>query len=131
VILLCGQRGKLKMQTVSHSPIGYAVEAGLIQEEDAIHHEERHVISNVIGSDQMRIEIGPPIEMAARDTLVIASDGLVDNLLPTEIVEFVRTGPLNRAVADLVSEARRRMANQDGNAPCNPDDLTVIAYRAR
>jgi serine/threonine protein phosphatase PrpC len=131
VILLCGQRGKLKMQTISHSPIGYAVEAGLMQEEDAIHHEERHVISNVIGSEQMRIEIGPPIEMAARDTLVIASDGLLDNLLPNEIVEFVRTGPLNLAVGALVAEAQRRMANQDGTAPCKPDDLTVIAYRAR
>jgi serine/threonine protein phosphatase PrpC len=75
--------------------------------------------------------MGPPIEMAARDTLIIASDGLVDNLLPTEIVEFVRTGPLNLAVAELVGEARRRMANQDGKAPSKPDDLTVIAYRAR
>jgi PPM family protein phosphatase len=131
VILLFGQRGKLKMQTIAHSPIGYAVEAGLMQEEDAIHHEARHVISNVIGSEQMRIEMGPPIEMAARDTLIIASDGLVDNLLPAEIVEFVRTGPINLAVAELVGEARRRMANQDGKAPCKPDDLTVIAYRAR
>ena len=29
-ILLAGQRGKLKYQTIAHSPIGYAVEAGLI-----------------------------------------------------------------------------------------------------
>src|SRR5690606_2144872 len=93
-ILLTGQRGKLKMQTIAHSPIGYAVEAGLMREEEAIHHEERHVISNVIGSDQMRIEIGPPVEMARRDTLVLASDGLLDNLLPSEIVGYVRSGPL-------------------------------------
>jgi serine/threonine protein phosphatase PrpC len=130
VILLTGQRGKLKMQTISHSPIGYAVESGLMEEEDAIHHEARHVISNVIGSEQMRIEIGPPIEMAARDTLLIASDGLLDNLLPTEIVEFVRSGPLDLAVGAMVTEARRRMANHEGDGPCKPDDLTVIAYRA-
>jgi serine/threonine protein phosphatase PrpC len=118
------------MQTISHSPIGYAVESGLIEEEEAIHHESRHVISNVIGSDQMRIEMGPPIEMAPRDTLVLASDGLLDNLLPTEIVEFVRSGPLDQAVGEMVSEAQRRMATQDGNAPSKPDDLTVIAFRA-
>ena len=129
VILLMGQRGKLKLQTIPHSPIGYAVEAGLINEEDAIHHEERHVISNVIGSEQMRIEIGPPVEMAARDTLVLASDGLLDNLLPAEIVELVRSGPLERAVGDLVEEAQRRMTSQVGAAPSKPDDLTVIAYR--
>jgi serine/threonine protein phosphatase PrpC len=98
-------------------------------EEEAIRHEDRHVISNVIGSEQMRIEIGPPIEMASRDTLVIASDGLVDNLLPSEIVEFVRSGPLDEAVGDLVEEARRRMTAASGDAPSKPDDLTVIAYR--
>jgi serine/threonine protein phosphatase PrpC len=128
-VLVTGQRGKLKLQTISHSPIGYAVEAGLIKEEDAIHHEARHVISNVIGSEQMRIEMGPPVEMARRDTLVLASDGLLDNLLPSEIVELVRSGPLEQAVGDLAEEAQRRMTSQLGAAPSKPDDLTVIAFR--
>jgi serine/threonine protein phosphatase PrpC len=128
-ILLTGQRGKLKLQTIAHSPIGYAVESGLIDEKEAIHHEHRHVISNVIGSDQMRIEIGSPTEMARRDTLILASDGLLDNLLPSEIVDIVRSGPLDEAVAELVSEARRRMATSGGDSPSKPDDLTVIAYR--
>jgi PPM family protein phosphatase len=129
-ILLTGQRGKMKLQTIAHSPIGYAVEAGLMEEEDAIHHEARHVISNVIGSEQMRIEMGPPIEMARRDTLILASDGLFDNLLPNEVVEFVRSGPLDLAVGAMVTEAQRRMSAQHGSAPSKPDDLTVIAYRA-
>jgi serine/threonine protein phosphatase PrpC len=129
VILLTGQRGKLKLQTIAHSPVGYAVEAGLIKEEEAIHHEERHVISNVIGSERMRIEIGPTIEMARRDTLVLASDGLLDNLLPNEIVEFVRVGPLERAVAGMIDEVGRRMAGRSPHEPSKPDDLTVIAYR--
>jgi serine/threonine protein phosphatase PrpC len=129
VILLTGQRGKIKLQTISHSPIGYAVEAGLMNEEEAIHHEARHVISNVIGSDEMRIEIGPAIEMADRDTMVLASDGLLDNLLPDEIVEFVRSGPLDEGVGAMIAEAEQRMAGQDEAGPSKPDDLTVIAYR--
>jgi PPM family protein phosphatase len=128
-ILVTGQRGKLKLQTIPHSPIGYAVEAGLMKEEDAIHHEARHVISNVIGSESMRIEIGAPIEMAPRDTLLLASDGLFDNLLPDEIVEAVRRGPLDEAISELVETAQQRMANQTGSAPSKPDDLTIIAYR--
>jgi serine/threonine protein phosphatase PrpC len=128
-ILLVGQRGKLKFQTIAHSPIGYAVESGLIDEEDAIHHEERHMISNVIGSSEMRIEIGPAIEMAARDTLLLASDGLLDNLLPAEIIELVRTGPLDKAVDELAAAATARMRADGGDAPSKPDDLTVIAYR--
>jgi serine/threonine protein phosphatase PrpC len=129
-ILVTGQRGKVKLQTIPHSPIGYAVEAGLMKDEDAIHHESRHVISNVIGSDKMRIEIGPPIEMAPRDTLLLASDGLFDNLLPDEIVEAVRSGPLEEAIGGLIETAQQRMAAKEGGtAPCKPDDLTVIAYR--
>ena len=130
-ILVTGQRGKVKLQTIPHSPIGYAVEAGLMEEEEAIHHEERHVISNVIGSDQMRIEIGPPIELAPRDTLLLASDGLFDNLLPDEIIDTIRSGPLDEAVGVLVKTAQERMAKQTGDAPSKPDDLTVIAYRPR
>jgi serine/threonine protein phosphatase PrpC len=130
-ILVTGQRGKVKLQTIPHSPIGYAVEAGLMEEEEAIHHEERHVISNVIGSDQMRIEIGPPTELARRDTLLLASDGLFDNLLPDEIINTIRSGPLDEAVGVLVKTAQDRMAKQTGDAPSKPDDLTVIAYRPR
>jgi serine/threonine protein phosphatase PrpC len=128
-VLVTGQRGKLKLQTISHSPVGYAVESGLINEKDAIHHEARHVISNTIGSEQMRIEMGPHVELAPRDTLVLASDGLFDNLLPSEIVELVRSGPLVRAVTDLAEEAQRRMLSQLGAAPSKPDDLTIIAFR--
>src|SRR3954453_21968311 len=130
-ILMTGQRGKVKLQTIPHSPIGYAVEAGLMNEEEAIHHEPRHVISNVIGSEQMRIEIGPPTEMALRDTLLLASDGLFDNLLLDEIVGIIRSGPLDRSVATLVGLAQQRMASQTDGVPSKPDDLTVIACRPR
>ena len=128
-ILVTGQRGKVKLQTIPHSPIGYAVEAGLMEAEEAIHHEARHVISNVIGSDQMRIEMGPPTELAPRDTLLLASDGLFDNLFPDEIVEAIRSGPLDNSVGSLVEAARGRMATGGGTAPSKPDDLTVIAFR--
>lgn len=131
-ILLAGQRGKLKYQTSAHSPIGYAVKGGFLAEEEAIHHEERHMISNVIGSERMHVEMGPTIEMAARDTLVLASDGLLDNLLPAEIVDLVRVGPIDRAVGQLAAVAQERMsahAEADGTTPSKPDDLTIIAFR--
>src|SRR3954470_11593471 len=128
-ILVTGQRGKVKLQTIPHSPIGYAVEAGLMEQEEAIHHEARHVISNVIGSDQMRIEMGPPVELADRDTLLLASDGLFDNLFPEEIIEAIRSGPLDNSIGSLVEAAQGRMAAGGGTAPSKPDDLTVIAFR--
>ena len=75
-ILITGQKGKLKLNTVAHSPVGFAVEAGLLDVDEALHHAERHLVSNVLGLENMRIELGSPVDLAPRDSLVIASDGL-------------------------------------------------------
>ena len=92
LILVTGGRGSIKLQTIPHSPVGYGVEAGLLDEEAAIRHEDRHFVSNMVGTPEMRIEIGAPLELARRDTLLLASDGLSDNLLIHEIVERIRKG---------------------------------------
>ena len=126
---LVGQRGKLKLQTIAHSPVGYAVEAGLLEEEDAIHHEFRHVISNVIGSEEMRIEIGAPRPIAPRDTLLLSSDGLLDNLLMHEISDRLRIGPLKEATQCLADLAAERMQHAEDELPSKPDDLTLVAFR--
>ncbi len=129
VILLVGNRGKIKMQTVSHSPVAYAVEAGLLDEQEAMHHEERHLISNIIGSPSMRIEIGPSLKMALRDTLIVASDGLADNLHVHEIVERARKGPLPQVAQRIAGDTLQRMQEPTPDHPSKADDLTFIAYR--
>jgi serine/threonine protein phosphatase PrpC len=127
--LLVGQRGKLKLQTVSHSPIGYIVEAGWLEEDEALHHEDRHIVSNMVGSPDMRIEIGPSLRLRPRDTLVLGSDGLFDNLPVQEIVELVRKGPLSKVAERLTAECDRRMRSPDQGQPSKPDDLTFVLYR--
>ncbi len=131
MILVVGQRGKIKLQTVSHSPVGYAVEAGLLDESEAIHHEDRHLVSNLVGSPDMRIEIGSTLSLRPRDTVVLGSDGLFDNLHLEEIVEAVRKGPLSSAVKSLAETARHRMRQPQAALPSKPDDLTFLIYRPR
>lgn len=128
-LLLVGQRGKLKHQTVSHSPIGYAVEAGIIDAAQGFEHEDRHIVSNCIGMVGMKVEVGSAIRLAARDTLVLASDGLWDNLHVGEVAEIVRKGPLDRAAATLEERCLLRMRGGDPKVAGKPDDLTVILYR--
>jgi serine/threonine protein phosphatase PrpC len=131
LILVVGQRGKVKLETVSHSPVGFAVEAGVLDEGDAMHHQDRHLVSNVLGADDMRVEVGSERKLSPRDTLVLASDGLSDNLRVLEIAERVRRGPLRDAAEALASTARRRMyAPRDGE-PSKPDDLSLLAFRLR
>ncbi len=128
-ILLVGQRGRIKCQTVAHSPVGYAQEAGLLDEEEALDHDQRHLISNAVGTPDMRIEVGSPITMAPRDTLLLATDGLFDNLLLYEIVEAIRRGPLDRATHTLQTTCRRRMRGEEPG-PSKPDDATLVLFRA-
>ncbi|MCA9263171.1 MAG: serine/threonine-protein phosphatase [Planctomycetales bacterium] len=128
-ILLVGSRGKVKLLTRSHSPVGYAVEAGVISAEEAIYHEQLHLVSNVLGSEDTHIEVGAQRLMAARDTLLIASDGVFDNLHLDEVVALIRKGSLPQAARSLADAALQRMENPSSSQPSKPDDLTFILYR--
>lgn len=130
-ILIVGQRGQLKYETISHSPVGYAVEAGLMSEQEAISHESRHLVSNVVGSKEMTVELGSWMHLAPRDTVLLASDGLFDNLMTEEIVEKIRSGSLQRGVRELAKLALDRMCRPQPDLPSKPDDLTILAYRRR
>jgi serine/threonine protein phosphatase PrpC len=127
--LVTGQRGRMRLQTLPHSPVGYGVESGLLDEREAMHHDERHVVSNVVGSSDLRIDVGLPVEMSRRDTLLLASDGLSDNLGTDEIVELIRKGPLGRAGRGLAVRARERMEGRREGEPSKPDDLTFLIFR--
>lgn len=129
IILIMGQRGVVHHQTMMHSPVGYAVESGLMEEEDAMHHADRHLISNILGSEEMAVEVGPPIRLRPYDTIVLASDGLFDNLRVEEVIERARKGPLDKAVKRLSQDALERMTNPEIGQPSKSDDVTIIAYR--
>ncbi len=127
--LIVGQRGRIRAQTMAHSPTGFAVEAGFLDQHDALHHEERHLVSNFLGTADMRIDIGATVELQALDTVLVASDGLTDNLHGHEIIELIRKGPIEAAAAALTQLAAERMRTSDGSLPSKPDDLSLILFR--
>jgi serine/threonine protein phosphatase PrpC len=127
--IVIGQRGLVKLQTTAHSPTGFAVEAGFLDQREALHHEERHLVSNFIGTTDMRIDVGAAVELDQRDTILLASDGLMDNVHLDEIIEFVRKGPLSEAVLSVVAQAEQRMKNARDGEPSKPDDLSLILFR--
>lgn len=129
--LLVGGRGKLKLRTVAHSPVGYQVAAGVLDDTAALHHELRHYISNVVGTGEMRIDVGPRTAMAARDTLVMGSDGLFDNVSVEEVAALVSQGPLLAASESLIGLVRRRMEMPAIDEPSKPDDLALVLYRRK
>ncbi len=127
--IVVGQRGRIKMQTTAHSPTGFAVEAGFLDEREALHHADRHLVSNFLGTADMRIDIGAEVTLRPRDTVLIASDGLMDNVHLDEIIGRIRKGPLDVAIERVVTLARHRMAASTTAQPSKPDDLSLILFR--
>ncbi len=129
LILLTTNHGNIKYQTLSHSPIGYAVICGALNQEQAMLHPERNLISNYVGCNDMHINIGPIIELAANDTVILSSDALSDNLYEEEICEFIRKGPLLEGVSELITQCNQNMKESLPDRRCHPDDFTLISFR--
>ncbi len=127
--IIVGQRGRIKSQTMVHSPTGFAVEAGFLDKREALHHEERHLVSNFVGTSDMRIDIGPAVKLRPRDTVLLASDGLTDNIQIDDVINIIRKGPLAKAMDSMVRLAHHRMINESKRQPSKPDDLSVILFR--
>lgn len=127
--VIVGQRGRIKLQTQVHSPTGLAVEAGFLDQREALHHAERHFVTNFLGTPDMRIDVGTEVKLRPRDTVLVASDGLMDNVHIEEIIDRIRIGPIADAVDSVISLARRRMAGGSTEQPSKPDDLSLIVFR--
>jgi len=82
-----------------------------------------------VGAADMRIEVGPRLRLARRDTLLLASDGLYDNLYLEEIIAAIRRGPAAAAAAGLAESCRRRMQGDASDGPSKADDLTLVLFR--
>lgn len=128
-VLLVGQRGKQKYQTIDHTPVGYALEAGIVADEEAMTHSERHIVTNVIGFEDMRLDIGPRIQMQPRDTIVVGSDGVSDNLSLDEITDTIRVGRLEKCAQSLKERSQTVMNGEAVESYGKPDDLTFVLFR--
>ncbi len=126
--ILFSNRGRIKFATVGHSPVAQAVDIGMLDEQEALTHEDRNLINNCLGYNDMKIEIGPAVNIARRDTLLLASDGLLDNLSREQIAETIRRGDLQEQAQELVRLSTERM-NDPSQQPSKPDDLTLICFR--
>jgi len=127
--LVVGSGPQIKMETIPHSAMGSAVASGEIDEKEAMHHPMRHLVSNFVGMRGMWVEKTEGVHLEHRDTVILASDGLWDNLYPDEVVDQISDQPLESAAKELVALAGQRMTLGGTLQPSKPDDLSFILYR--
>jgi len=129
MILVIGQRGLIKFRSTAHSPVGYALQSGLVNEQEAMQDEDSHIVYNLVGTKEMSIDVGPPIELSARDTVLLASDGLGDNIHIDKIVASARCGDLSKSITTLMNQCQKVMRDGSPVLDGHPDDLTTLAFR--
>jgi len=119
----CIYGNEISQFTQDHSFVASLVKAGVITEEEALTHPERHVITKAIGLDPDLTVDASQIDRQVQKGLYIllCCDGLY-GVVPDEII--LSTVIENRE-PDLVSEKLVEKANENGG----PDNITVIIAR--
>lgn len=126
--ILLNQGGRIKARTTAQSPVGYLAAAGALTPDEALLHDYRHLLSSAIGIDAMRLEVCPRAKASRRDTLVMGSDGMFDNVFEHEILEVIRTRDLDKAATELAALVAQRMVPGAG-PPSKPDDMSFVLFR--
>ena len=97
---------KLHQLTRDDTWVQKQVEAGLITPEDAVQHELRNVVTQVLGNKpEIHVHLAAPRTLRNGDILLLCSDGLYDALSENEMLQLLTGGQPPTAAAALVQAA--------------------------
>ena len=71
--------------------MGYKVESGVINQDEALDDPERSIVSNMLGDRSIRIEVATKNELKRGHTVIVGTDGLFDNISHENIAQIVGT----------------------------------------
>ena len=125
-VLHFDRRGDIKRRTFGHGPVGARLVAGLVSEEEARELPDANIVHNVIGDPGLRTEVGTDVALIEGDSLLVASDGLLDHMTTAEIVAALRVSDAVDGVAKSAAVADERMRHSDWG---HLDDLSICLAR--
>jgi PPM family protein phosphatase len=112
--------GSIQQLTRDQSFVASMIASGAMTEEQAKHSPFRSTILQAIGLASTVDVALDAVELEKGDMLLLCTDGLSDKVRPEEMAERLRSGPLSKAVQELVDLA---------NARGGEDNITVEAAR--
>lgn len=100
----------LNRLTTDHTHVQLLVDQGLITPEQALHHPERNVLTQALGTrPTVTIDSGPAqIPFQNNDRLLLCSDGLYDYLSDNELIDYLRRSPVSDTAHQLIELAKLR-----------------------
>ena len=130
-VVIIGGPGRKNHQTIDHSRVNEVVTDGAVNHAESNGHANRHIVTNAIGLSQTFIDVGARTEIHSKDTVLLATDGLFDNLDSDELLNLVCMRSISDTAETILEIARSRMTNGHKNGRGKPDDLTFILFRPK
>lgn len=109
---------------IPQSPVGYAVEAGMMSQEEGLDHSDRYLVNNLVGDEHLRIEVASKVTLKKGYSVIVGSDGLFDNFSHETINELVGRGPFEEGFNELC-----KMCIERSDQWRKDDDVSFIVLR--
>ncbi|MEI8026025.1 MAG: PP2C family serine/threonine-protein phosphatase [Pseudomonadota bacterium] len=126
--LISSSRGRLKYRVYGHNPVDFGILAGVWDESQYDPMGTRHMVTSVLGSEDMQVQVTSSLVLTPGDTLVLGSDGLFDNLSSREISKIIAHKNLDLAASQLQEKVASQMKSGDLEYS-KEDDLSFILFR--
>lgn len=117
-------QGQMVYNNIPQSPVGYAVEAGIMSQEEGLDHSDRYLVNNLIGDEQIRIEVASKVTLKKGYSVIVGSDGLFDNFSHETITDLVGKGPFEEGFSKLC-----KMCKERGDNWRKDDDVSFLVIR--
>ena len=116
------RNGKLTQVTEDHTYVNALIKAGVISEEEALTHEDRHKITRAIGAEEYVKADFKQVSILPGDIILLCTDGLFGEVSEEKITEIITQQgvTMSSATSRLVEEA-----NQSGGA----DNVTIVCLK--
>ena len=128
--LVASSRGRLKYRVYGHNPVDFGILAGIWDDTQYDPMGTRHMVTSVLGSEDMQVQVTSALVLTPGDTLILGSDGLFDNLSAREISKIVAQKNLESATSQLRDKIASQMSSGDLEYS-KEDDLSFIVFRPK
>lgn len=115
--------GKLRKLSHDQSVVGYLEDNGMISEEEAMHHPQRNIITQDVGSARLEASDNEYVETAsfplvASSSLLLCSDGLSDLVCAARMRDVLSM--------DITAEEKTDTLIEDAKKAGGKDNVTVV-----
>tara|TARA_B100001248_G_scaffold262372_1_gene257825 strand:+ start:1562 stop:2356 length:795 start_codon:yes stop_codon:yes gene_type:complete len=102
---------------VPDSTTGYRVQAGDLEQKEALDAPDRHIVYNMLGDKIYKTEVSSSIETKKGNTILVGTDGLFDNFSHEDLRQILSSGKFEEAFDAIV-----QICSSEGTQGLRKDD---------